>query len=176
MTKHSKKQFLESLFSETVEDFFQNQASPITPAFPNWQKSFISGPASPLFVIEHRIAMKNPLLLLSQVRFKPASEGPPGHVHGGASAALIDESMGIVVWHNQAASLTQSLQLSYFKPLPLNEVAYVISSIPLLGEKTIEVTSIITDQEKTPYVSAQGVFHRLTVEQLQKFISQKNIA
>lgn len=154
---------------ESLKDFFENQATVISPPFPNWQRSFISGTDSPLFVIEHRIGTTNPHVLLSRVTFKPKAEGPPNHVHGGASAALIDESMGIAVWHNQFVCLTQNLDLTYLRALPLTTVAYMWNEISKISEKTIEVHCTIFDEKKTPYVSAQGVFHRLTLDQLKKF-------
>jgi len=31
--------------------------------------------------------------------FSEHQQGPPGFVHGGASAAVMDEAMGLAVWH-----------------------------------------------------------------------------
>ena len=149
------------------------QATPVTPAFPNWKRSFVSGPESTLFQVEHRLA-SDPAsasvpTLISKVNFKAQSEGPPGHVHGGASAGLIDEVMGILVWNQKYPGVTQSLNLKYLKALPLNEVSYVMTQLTSVHEKTIEVECTILNNEKTPYVSAQGVFHRLTQAQLDRF-------
>jgi acyl-coenzyme A thioesterase PaaI-like protein len=149
--------------------FFEQECIPIDPAFPNWQKSFVSGPDSPLYEVEHRIQKTNPQILVTQIQFKNKAEGPPGHVHGGASAGIIDELMGILVWHNQFLCVTQTLQLQYLKALPLLETAYGYSEIKAVREKNIDVQCVILSKEKTPYVLAQGVFHRLTKEQLQKF-------
>jgi len=157
-----------------LDHLFSDRSEIVTPAFPNWQKSFISGAESPLFEIEHRIEIGNPRHLISRVRFREKAEGPPGHVHGGASAALIDETMGVVVWHNQFYCLTQNLNLQYLKPLPLSLEAFVTVEITLVTERTIEVSCAIQDAKKTPYVSAQGVFHRLKPEQLQKFIDSNS--
>jgi acyl-coenzyme A thioesterase PaaI-like protein len=152
-----------------LAEYYQTQTEAITPAFPNWQKSFISGPDSPLFEIEHRIHQRQPQLLISRVTFKSKAEGPPGHVHGGASAALIDEVMGIVVWHNQFLCVTQNLNLRYVKALPLSVDGYLVTEIVKVNERTIEVDCTIFDHKKTPYVSAQGVFHRLSESQLKLF-------
>lgn len=114
--------------------------------------------------------------MLTRVTFFPISEGPPGHVHGGASAGLLDEVLGVAVWHGQYASVTQNLSLHYGRALPLNQVAYVMTEIKNVSEKTVIVEGTIYDQEKTPYVSAQGAFHRLTLDQLQRFNELKNKA
>jgi len=45
--------------------------------------------------------------LTSKFTLTEKQQGPPGHVHGGASAAILDEAMGLVVWaagHKVAAA------------------------------------------------------------------------
>jgi acyl-coenzyme A thioesterase PaaI-like protein len=144
------------------------KATPIHPAFPNWERSFVSGPKSTLFEVEHRL-QTDPTELITHVKFKPEAEGPPGHIHGGASAGLIDEVMGVLVWNQNHPCVTQHLSLKYLKPLPLNVDAYLVTTMGAISEKTIEVKCTIFNQEKTPYVQAAGVFHRLTQEQLKRF-------
>jgi acyl-coenzyme A thioesterase PaaI-like protein len=150
--------------------------SEITPRFPNWERSFVSGKASTLFQVKHFIHSVRKTLVLSRVSFLPQAEGPPGNVHGGASAALIDEVMGISVWHQGEPSVTQKLELHYGKLLPLEHEAFVFTEIISSHAKTLEVHSNIygskfgsTEKEKTPYVSAQGVFYKLSSEQLANF-------
>lgn len=145
------------------------QAIPINPSFPNWNKSFISGHGSVLFNVEHRIA-QNPLELISHVRFKETAEGPPGYVHGGATAALIDEVMGILVWHENIPSVTQKLELKYLRPLPLNQEAHLVTTIEETSEKTTTVKTIVYGNKKTPCVEANGVFHRITEDWKKKFL------
>jgi uncharacterized protein (TIGR00369 family) len=158
------------LHEDDLLAFYLDETETIQPPFPNWQKSFISGTDSPLFQIEHKIKIKNPNLLVSRVKFKAKAEGPPGHVHGGASSALVDELMGIVVWHNQFRCLTQNLNLKYLKALPMGTDAFVVSEITHIHQRTIEVTCTIFDEKETAFVSGHGVFHRLTSEQLTKFV------
>jgi acyl-coenzyme A thioesterase PaaI-like protein len=159
-------------FSETLAECFSKSVA-ITPKFPNWEKSFVSGAGSPLFEIEHRSHSDHPGLVISRVRFKPSTEGPPGHVHGGASAALLDETMGAVVWNHEFKAVTQTLSLSYLRTLPLNAVAYVGSEIISSDEKLIQVVATIFDEKKTAHVSAQAVFHRLTQSMIEKFAKFK---
>ncbi len=146
------------------------KATLIQPSFPNWEKSFVSGPNSTLYEVEHRLAT-DPLELITKVNFKKFAEGPPGHVHGGASAGIIDEVMGILVWNQNYPCLTQSLSIKYLKPLPLHDESYMVTTISAVTEKTIEVKCMIYNNEKTPYVQATGVFHRMSVEQLNRFVT-----
>ncbi len=145
-----------------------NTSTPINPSFPNWNKSFVSGHESPLFHVDHRIAQE-PVELLSLVRFKASAEGPPAHVHGGATAALIDEVMGILVWNQNMPVVTKKLEVEYRLPLPLNEEARLITVIEEISEKTVKVKTSLYGNKKTPCVSAHGVFHRLTENQLKNF-------
>jgi acyl-coenzyme A thioesterase PaaI-like protein len=145
---------------------------PIEPKFPNWEKSFVSGPESPLYLVQHRISSDDPTLLFTQLNFKPRAEGPPGHVHGGATAGVIDEVMGIIVWHHNYFCVTEKLSLHYLRALPLNDESIIVTKIitPIDSRaKRIEVHSTIYNKQKSPFVTAQGLFHRLTLEQLNKF-------
>ncbi len=145
------------------------ESTPIQPGFPDWERSFVSGPASPLFKVTHAISNRDADLLFTQVEFLARAEGPPGHVHGGASAGLLDEVMGVLVWHRQFRSVTQSIQVHYRRAIPLELKAVIVTRIAAVHDKTIEVHATLYDRAKTPYVTSQGMFHRLTEEQLKRF-------
>lgn len=167
------------LLVQTVFEF--EQGTPLTPSFPNWERSFVSGHKSPLYRVEHRDHASHPDFMISRVSFLPICEGPPGHVHGGATAGLLDEVLGVCVWHSKHACVTQTLTLHYGRTIPLDATVDVYSRIKKVTDKMVEVectiysTSDGTEKEKTPYVSAQGVFHRLTLDQLQRFNELKKI-
>lgn len=145
------------------------KARQIQPGFPEWEKSFVSGPDSRLFRVSHFISEEDPHLLISITRFLAHSEGPPGHVHGGATAGLLDEVMGVLVWHHQYKSLTQSIQLHYRKAIPMGIEATILTRIIAIHERTIEVHSTVFDETRTAHVTGQGIFHRLTPDQLDRF-------
>ena len=50
-----------------------------------------------------------------------AQQGPPGHAHGGASAAVLDEVMGAAVWQAGNIAVAARLEVSYRKPVPLGQ-------------------------------------------------------
>jgi hypothetical protein len=162
-------------------DFDLSFFTEIKPQFPNWEKSFVSGPSSPLYRVNHYIHTVRKTLVLTRVNFLSQAEGPPGNVHGGATAGLLDETMGIAVWHQGERCLTQKLELHYGKLLPIDKEAFVFTEIVASHEKTLEVHATIyngthsskandpVQNQKTPRVSALGVFHRLSDEQLANF-------
>ena len=129
-----------------------------------------------MFKVEHRVHPNQPGYLMTRVEFNSICEGPPGHVHGGASAGLLDEVLGVCVWNENYMSVTQNLTLHYGRALPLDQTAYVLSHIRKVSDTTVTVECTIYDDAKTPYVTAQGTFHRLTLEQLEIFKSKLNLA
>lgn len=46
-------------------------------------------------------------------------EGPPGHVHGGVIATILDEAMGKVNRRNDVVALTRRMAIDYLHPVPL---------------------------------------------------------
>jgi uncharacterized protein (TIGR00369 family) len=50
-----------------------------------------------------------------------AQQGPPGHAHGGLSAAVLDEVMGAAVWCAGYTVAAAKLEVNYLKPVPLGQ-------------------------------------------------------
>ena len=51
------------------------------------------------------------LVVFTDFSFGLSEQGPPGHTHGGASAAVIDEVMGAVVWRSGLKVVLANLNL-----------------------------------------------------------------
>lgn len=60
------------------------------------------------------------LMIVSAFQFDIHQQGPPLHAHGGASAAVIDEAMGVVVWQSGLQVVLANMSLDYRRPVPLN--------------------------------------------------------
>lgn len=50
-----------------------------------------------------------------------AQQGPPGHAHGGLSAAVLDEVMGAAVWQAGYTVAAAKIEVHYRKPVPLGQ-------------------------------------------------------
>ncbi|GAB4504698.1 MAG: PaaI family thioesterase [Anaerolineales bacterium] len=50
-----------------------------------------------------------------------AQQGPPGHAHGGLSAAVLDEVMGAAVWQAGYTVAAAKIEVNYLKPVPLEQ-------------------------------------------------------
>lgn len=57
--------------------------------------------------------------IFGEITLNDKQQGPPGHVHGGASAALLDEAMGAAVWQAGYMVMAVNLNVNYRRPLPL---------------------------------------------------------
>jgi len=60
---------------------------------------------------EHRI--------ICRVRVPQRFEGPPGHVHGGIIATLLDEAMSKANRQFGVVAMTRQIEVDYLKPVPL---------------------------------------------------------
>lgn len=58
--------------------------------------------------------------LVGEAVFTNVYEGPPGHVHGGVTAATFDDLLGSVQSSGEAPGMTGRLTVSYRAPTPLN--------------------------------------------------------
>jgi acyl-coenzyme A thioesterase PaaI-like protein len=56
-----------------------------------------------------------------EVTLGRAFEGAPGRAHGGAVAALLDETMGVVHIINEALAYTAQLNITFLAPTPIGE-------------------------------------------------------
>lgn len=52
-------------------------------------------------------------------RVQQRFEGPPGHVHGGIIATILDEAMGKVNRQKGIVALTRRMSVDYLQPVPL---------------------------------------------------------
>jgi hypothetical protein len=171
--KNEFSEWLESL--GPLKDIVAHAKS-VTPPFPNWEKSFISGTRSRLFHVQYFDHLLYQDALFATLQFQPDCEGPPGHVHGGASSALLDEALGTLVWHRGYASLTQDLHLHFLRPLPLDTKAYVAMRLQNPKDRKLECFGAILDSANTAYVKAEALFHHMTPEALDRLTKKMRTA
>ena len=97
-------------------------------------------------------------VLTSEFRLNEAQQGPPGHAHGGASAAILDEAMGLVVWAAGHKVAAVNLEINYHKPLPLNQPLTLEARIIQTDERKIFSTGEIKLADSTIAVSGRGIY------------------
>lgn len=97
-------------------------------------------------------------VMSSEFTLNQAQQGPPGHAHGGASAAILDEAMGLVVWAAGHKVAAVNLEINYHKPLPLNQPLTLEARITQMDERKIFSTGEIKLADSTIAVSGRGIY------------------
>ncbi len=118
---------------------------------------FVCGPDNP-HGIGITMFVDDDGVLTSEFTLNEAHQGPPGHTHGGASAAILDEAMGLVVWAAGHQVAAVNLEISYHKPLPLMQPLIVEARITQVDERKIFSTGEIKLTDSTVAVSGRGIY------------------
>ncbi|MCD9880775.1 PaaI family thioesterase [Streptomyces guryensis] len=89
-----------------------------------------------------------------------AHEGPPGYVHGGMSAMLLDELMGWACYAAKSPAMTVSLGMRYRRPVPVETPLRVHARVTGTEDRKAFVTGSISTEEtpSVPLVTADAVF------------------
>lgn len=97
-------------------------------------------------------------VLTSEFTLNESQQGPPKYAHGGASAAILDEAMGLVVWAAGYKVVAVNLEINYHKPLPLNQKMFLEARISQVDERKIFSVGEIRTAESTLTVSGRGIY------------------
>ncbi len=118
---------------------------------------FVCGPDNP-HGIGITMFVDDDGVLTSEFTLNEAHQGPPGHTHGGASAAILDEVMGLVVWAAGHQVVAANININYRKPLPLHQPLLAEARITEIGERKIVSVGEIKLADSTVAVSGSGVY------------------
>ncbi len=94
----------------------------------------------------------------ARVVFGRKAQGPPGHAHGGAVAAVLDEAMGGVSWLNGYTAMTAKLEIDYHNALPLESENYVEAWVENVLKNKIQIYGKIVSKEGTVFAESKGLF------------------
>jgi acyl-coenzyme A thioesterase PaaI-like protein len=85
-----------------------------------------------------------------------AFEGPPGHVHGGISALLLDHVLGEAASDGTSPRLTGTISMRYVRTTPLGDLHVEARIVRTEGVKTYAVGQLSDAEGVT--VEAEGLF------------------
>ncbi|MBI2333297.1 MAG: PaaI family thioesterase [Chloroflexi bacterium] len=97
-------------------------------------------------------------VLTSEFTLNKTHQGPPGHAHGGATAAILDEVMGLVVWAAGYKVVAVNIDINYYKMLPLEQPILAVARITEVGERKVISTGELRLADSTVAVSGSGVY------------------
>lgn len=97
-------------------------------------------------------------VMTSEFTLTEAQQGPPGLSHGGASAAILDETMGLVVWAAGMKVAAVNIEINYLKPLPLHQPLKLEARITEKDDRKVFSTGEIHLPDGTVAVSGRGIY------------------
>ncbi|MGI8927647.1 MAG: PaaI family thioesterase [Tepidiformaceae bacterium] len=102
--------------------------------------------------------------------FGAAYEGPPGHVHGGITAAAFDELLGMVQSMTGSPGMTGTLTVRYRRPAPLHRELRFAGRVDRVDGRKIFASGTLHDGE-TLCAEAEGIFVSVDFERLRQMAS-----
>jgi acyl-coenzyme A thioesterase PaaI-like protein len=105
-------------------------------------------------------------ILYAKAWFAKSAMGPPGHVHGGAMAAVLDEAMGAVCWMNDLQTVAASITISFVEMLPLETETVIEAIIDRIDGRKIHLHSRLKDESGKLIAEGTGLFIVLRQETL----------
>jgi acyl-coenzyme A thioesterase PaaI-like protein len=104
--------------------------------------------------------------LYAKAWFGAKTMGPPGHVHGGAMAATLDEAMGAVCWMNGHHVVAATITISFLSMLPIETETIVQAQIERVEGRKIHLRSTLKNPSGQVVAEGSGLFVVLREEQL----------
>ncbi len=103
-------------------------------------------------------------------------EGPPGHVHGGIIATILDEAMGKVNRPKRIVALTRRMSIDYLQPVPLGVPLIAVGwAVRQEGRKHFHAGEIRT-QEGAVLARSEGLFIAVDpAEMFRKYRERKTL-
>ncbi len=100
--------------------------------------------------------------------------GPPAHAHGGIIATILDEAMGKVNKFRNVLALTSSMEIKYFKPVPLGQPLTVTGyEQSVEGRKHINIAEIRNDKGEL-LARSKGTFIAIDPEKVFANLTQQS--
>jgi uncharacterized protein (TIGR00369 family) len=100
--------------------------------------------------------------IVCRVRVPRRFEGPPGHVHGGIIATLLDEAMSKANRQFGVVAMTRQMEVDYLKPVPLLAPLTLIAHHVSANGRAHRCEAQLCDASKTILAQAKAVFIQVT--------------
>lgn len=96
--------------------------------------------------------------LYAKAWFGRKTMGPPGHVHGGAMAAALDEAMGAVCWMNDHKTVAANISVKFIAMLPIETETILEARIDGVAGRKISTRATLTNPTGQIVSEAEGLF------------------
>lgn len=135
------------------------ESDPADLAFLALEETFVSGDPSGHRLRVNYFRVRADGSLLAKVLFGPGAQGPPDHVHGGAQAALMDETMGGAAWVAGHPVVAAQLNTTFKAMVPLTARAVIRARVEKVEGRKVWTRATLGDEtgEKV-YARAEALF------------------
>lgn len=96
--------------------------------------------------------------LIAHAWFGEGADGPPGHVHGGALAYVLDEAMGCAAWMNNYPVVAAKLEFEYKQMTPLFSDLRIEAWISAVEKRRVRTEAIVSLPTGETCVIGRGAF------------------
>lgn len=127
-------------------------------------RSFVSGAPSSDRLRVRYFTRDDDRSVVGKVWFGPLAEGPPGHAHGGAIAAVLDEAMGAAAWLNGHPVVAAELATHFHALVPLSTVVCFEASLASVEGRKVRTRAVLRDLHGVAYATAEALFIELAAE------------
>ncbi|MGB0387151.1 MAG: PaaI family thioesterase [Ardenticatenaceae bacterium] len=102
--------------------------------------------------------MREDQSIYGEITLTKKQQGPPGHAHGGASAALLDEAMGSAAWHSGTPVVAGNLNVNFRRPVPLGVKVEIRAWVAKKSGRKIQAQSELRLPDGQVAVEGTGLF------------------
>jgi acyl-coenzyme A thioesterase PaaI-like protein len=108
--------------------------------------------------------------LFAKAWFGSKTMGPPGHVHGGAMAATLDEAMGAAAWMNDHKCVAATITIDFVAMLPIETETIVEAGIERVDGRKVHLRGSIKNPSGQVVAEGSGLFIVLSEAQLRALV------
>lgn len=121
-------------------------------------RSFVSGfPESCRFRVTYFTDVQTNHLM-AKVWFGPETQGPPGHAHGGAMAAALDEIMGAACWVAHYKVVAAEITIRFKRMIPLGDVVVGEGWVESHEGRKVRTRAVLKDLTGAVCTEGEGLF------------------
>lgn len=96
--------------------------------------------------------------LYAKAYFGVKTMGPPGHVHGGAMAAALDEAMGAVCWMNDHRVVAATITVKFLAMLKIETETTLEAAIDRVEGRKVYTRAALISPEGQRVTESEGLF------------------
>jgi acyl-coenzyme A thioesterase PaaI-like protein len=104
--------------------------------------------------------------LYAKAWFGRKTMGPPGHVHGGAMAAALDEAMGAVCWMNGHRAVAATISVKFIAMLKIQTETILEAGIARVEGRKVSTRAKLVGLGGAVVAEAEGLFIMLKEQTL----------